>query len=182
MQPTKITTIPIQAATHCRSTQGDRWLFAVSEDYLKEYDNKKKLITGKMGGNVRRRAQLEKYNSYKAEIRNWAAKTGFKMPLGYFAIVFYIPAPESWRKKKRDEMVGNPHQSTPDCDNLLKAFFDGIMPRKNKTKQEKGSDDRRIHCYTAFKLWCNQGEERILIVEFQPAHFLKAYASIFPRE
>ncbi len=180
MQPKKVTTIPIHPSTHVRSTQGDRWLFGVSEEYLAEYDNKRLLEKGKAGGNFRRKRQLEKYNAYKDEIRWWVAQNSFIMPLGHFAIWFYIPVPVSWRKKQVADMVGQPHMSTPDCDNLLKAFFDGIMPRKNKTKQEKGTDDRKIHCYAAFKVWCHQGEERIVISEYLPADFLEVFSSTPP--
>lgn len=175
MKPTKITTIPIQPATHVRSTQGDKWLFAVSEAYLEEYDTRKIESTGRKGGNLRRRRQLEKYNSYKDALRLWAAVNRFKMPLGYFAIWFFLPMPKSWRPKKQADMAGKPHQSTPDCDNLLKSFFDGIMPRKNKTRKEKGADDRRIHCYAAFKVWCPAVEARTLIVEYDHLPFLQSF-------
>lgn len=175
MQAQKITVIKIQPATNVRSTQGDRWLFSVSDEYLEEYDAKKMAATGKMGGNARRKRQLEKYNAYKEEIRWWATQNRFKMPTGYFAIWFYVPAPVSWRKKKRAEMIGKPHMSTPDCDNLLKAFFDGIMPRKNKTKQEKGSDDRRIHCYVAFKVWVEWDDTCIKILEYNEQEFLDVF-------
>ena len=171
MTPIKVTTINIHPSTHVRSTKGDSWLFAVSDEYLIKYDSKRAEEKGKAGGNLRRKRQLEKYNAYKDEIRWWVAKNRFIMPVGYFAIFFYIPAPVSWRKKKRDELIGMPHQSTPDCDNLLKAFFDGIMPRKNKTRQEKGADDRKIHCYAAFKVWCNENEERIVIKEYNQEEF-----------
>lgn len=179
MQAKKETEIIIHPSTNVRSTQGDRWLFAVSEEYLQEYDQKKLVETGKAGGNVRRKAQLEKYNAYKQEIRNWVEKTGFKMPSGYFCIRFYIPFPKSWwpRKSKCRQMEGQPHMSTPDLDNLLKAFFDGIMPRKNKTKKEKGSDDRKIHCYTAFKTWCNQDCARIVILEYDPEEFMSVFSA-----
>lgn len=180
MQAQKITVIKIQPATNVRSTQGDRWLFSVSDEYLEEYDAKKMAATGKMGGNARRKRQLEKYNAYKEEIRWWAAQNSFQMPTGYFAIWFYVPAPVSWRKKKRAEMIGKPHMSTPDCDNLLKAFFDGIMPRKNKTKQEKGSDDRRIHCYVAFKVWVEWDDACIKVLEYNEEDFLDAFVEGAP--
>src|SRR5262245_46248272 len=119
MQAQKVTIIPIYPSTHVRSTQGDRWLFAVDDDKIAKYDQKKLVVTGKKGGNMRRKMQLEKYNAYKQEIRHWAEKTGFKMPLGYFAIWFCVPFPKSWepRKTKCREMLGKPHQNTPDCDN-----------------------------------------------------------------
>lgn len=175
MQAKKETVIKIHPSTHVRSTQGDRWLFAVEDEYLEDYDQKKILLTGRKGGNLRRKRQLEKYNAYKEEVRWWAAQNRFQMPLGWFAIWFYIPAPKSWRKKERAEKIGQPHMSTPDCDNLLKAFFDGIMPRRNKTKQEKGSDDRKIHCYAAFKVWCDQDQARIEIKEYDQFEFEAAF-------
>lgn len=172
---TKITSIPIFPVTNVRSTQGDRWLFKVSDEVLEKYDLKKLEETGKMGGNVRRKRQLEKYNAYKEEIRYYADKNKFIMPHGYFAIWFYIPFPKSWRKKKREEMVGKPHTSTPDLDNLLKAFFDSIMPRRNRVAGDKGADDRKIHTYTAFKVWVPEGEEGIDVVEYGQ----EAYDAIF---
>ena len=175
MNQLKTTIIPIRPSTHTRSTQGDRWLFAVSDQYLAKYDLKKKALTGKIGGNARRKAQLVRYNTYKQEIRQWQASNGFKMPLGYFSIWFYIPVPPSWRKKLAEAAIGQPHMNTPDLDNCLKAFFDGIMPRKNKTKTEKGSDDRRIHCYAAFKRWCRIGEEKIVIKEYDAAEYLECF-------
>lgn len=178
MQPKKITIIPIWPNTHTRSTQGDRWLFRVSEAVLEGYDAEKELKTGKRGGNVRRKMQLERYNAYKQEIRNWVAKTGFEMPVAYFLIHFYIAAPKSWRKKDRKEKIGTPHMSTPDLDNLLKAFFDSIMPRKNKTKGEKGSDDRKIHCYAAFKTWADPEDSCIKIVEYQESDYMEAFKDI----
>lgn len=177
MQAKKVTVIPIHPATNVRSTQGDRWLFAVSDEYLKEYDERKMAATGKMGGNSRRKMQLEKYNAYKQEVSWWAAQNRFQMPVGYFTIWFYIPFPKSWwpRKSKCRQMEGKPHASTPDLDNLLKAFFDGIMPRKNKTKNEKGSDDRKIHSYAAFKIWCHQDNARIVISEYEEKDFIAVF-------
>jgi Holliday junction resolvase RusA-like endonuclease len=39
-------------------------------------------------------------------------------------ITFFIPMPKTWSKKKRDLMRLQPHQQTPDVDNLLKAVLD----------------------------------------------------------
>ena len=73
-------------------------------------------------------------------------------------------------------MEGQPHQSTPDCDNLLKAFFDSVMPRANKAKGEKGADDRKIHCYAAFKVWVRPENACIKIVEYGGNDFLAAFS------
>jgi Holliday junction resolvase RusA-like endonuclease len=41
-------------------------------------------------------------------------------------IVFYLPMPESWSRKKRALYDGQPHQQKPDLDNLVKAVLDAI--------------------------------------------------------
>jgi Holliday junction resolvase RusA-like endonuclease len=46
-------------------------------------------------------------------------------------IVFYLPMPESWSKKKKAEMDNQPHKSTPDGDNILKAIFDCLCDQDN---------------------------------------------------
>lgn len=176
MIPTKVTTIPIFPSTNVRSTQGDRWLFAVTDEYLEEYDRKRMETHGKVGRNLNRKRQLEKYNAYKEEVRYWVEKNNFIMPMGYFSIWFHLPFPQSWRKPKRENMAGMPHCSTPDLDNMLKALFDSVMPRRNRTSGGTGADDRKIHCYTSFKVWCPPGEERIVICEYQPKDFMSSFA------
>lgn len=41
-------------------------------------------------------------------------------------IVFEMPIPLSWSAKKKDAMVGQPHQQRPDIDNLAKAVLDHL--------------------------------------------------------
>lgn len=171
MIPTKITVLDIVPSTNVRSTQGDRWLFAVSDEYLAEYDLKRLDEKGKIGGNSRRKRQLEKYNAFKKEILFLAEKQGFEMPKGYFAIWFYVPIPKSWRKKKVQEMLYKPHQNMPDWDNFCKACQDGLMPRKSRTNGEKGRDDRSIHCLAVFKVWVLENEACIKIVEYNKSDF-----------
>ena len=72
-------------------------------------------------------------------------------------------------------MLGKPHMNTPDADNYIKALFDGIMPRRNRVAGQKGSDDRKIHCYTMFKTWVPYGDEKIIIAEYDA----KEYAGTF---
>lgn len=178
MQPKKITVLKIEPQTHVRSTKGDRWLFAVSEEYLQEFDKKQAIDhpQGKPGRNMNRRRQLEKYNAYKEELRWIAKQQDFVMPAGHFAIWFKIPVMKSWRPKKAAEMLYKPHQNTPDCDNMIKAFLDGICPRKKRTKGEKGTDDRHVHCYAAFKIWVPKEESCIVIVEYDEKDFTLAFS------
>lgn len=63
---------------------------------------------------------------------------------------FYMPMPKSWSKKKRAAMDGQPHQSKPDIDNLVKALFDAVC-----------KDDSHIYEVHARKFW---GEKGMFIV------------------
>lgn len=42
-------------------------------------------------------------------------------------VIFHMPMPKSWSKKKRAEMLGQPHQQKPDVDNLTKAILDAVL-------------------------------------------------------
>lgn len=178
MTPIKVTTIPIHPSTHVRSTKNEGWLLAdsVTYEYLERLDVQRLLKKGKKGTLAARKKQLEVHNAHKNEIRNWAAQNDFVMPLGYFAVWFMVPMPPSWRQKKRDEMLGAMHQNTPDLDNYLKQLFDSIMPRKNRLKKEKGTDDRKIFCYAAFKQWVEWDDACIKIIEYEKDEFTRGFA------
>ena len=60
-------------------------------------------------------------------------------------IIFHIPMPKSWSKKKRQEHDGQYHQAKPDLDNLQKALLDAIY-----------DDDAHIAHTTVIKLWSNE--------------------------
>ena len=65
-------------------------------------------------------------------------------------VVFVLPMPKSWSKKKQIEMIGMPHRQTPDIDNLCKALLDALF-----------SNDAHIHDIHVGKLWGEFGEIRI---------------------
>lgn len=182
MTPTKITTIDIQPSTHVRSTKNEGWLLAenVTYKYLESLDIKRLITKGKKGTLAARKKQLEIHNAHKQEIRDWAARNEFKMPLGHAAVWFYVPMPPSWRPKKRAEMIYTVHQNTPDLDNYLKQLYDSIMPRKNRLKKEKGVDDRKIYCYAAFKVWVPVEESCIKIVEYNASEFMEVFKDGHP--
>lgn len=46
---------------------------------------------------------------------------------GEVHMIAYLPIPPSWSKKKQLEMVGRPHLSTPDADNIYKGATDPIF-------------------------------------------------------
>lgn len=180
MIATKITVIDIHPSTNVRSTQGDKWLFGAADDYIEAYDNKRILLHGKKGRNMARKRQLEKYNAYKQELRNICTKQGFEMPLGYFALWFYVPYPKSWRKPKIAANLYKAHQTTPDWDNFIKAMFDGLMPRKSRYKGEKGVDDRKVHCGAIFKVWVRPEEACIKVVEYAEEDFTEQFKEGHP--
>lgn len=49
---------------------------------------------------------------------------GLIVPESGTSIVFYLPMPDSWSKKKKAAMYHTPHQVKPDVDNLLKSLLD----------------------------------------------------------
>lgn len=65
-------------------------------------------------------------------------------------VVFNVPMPKSWPKKKKREMLGQPHQQTPDVDNLQKALMDAVM-----------KDDSCVWNIQTTKLWAETGSIEI---------------------
>jgi Holliday junction resolvase RusA-like endonuclease len=66
-------------------------------------------------------------------------------------IIFYLPMPKSWSKKKRTEMNGTYHDQKPDVDNLAKAFMDAF-----------GSEDKHVAILHAEKYWAEEGSIELL--------------------
>lgn len=62
-------------------------------------------------------------------------------------ITFVMPMPPSWSKKKREQFNGKPHQSKPDCDNMLKALMDALF-----------DDDSSVWDCRITKLWGEKGQ------------------------
>lgn len=183
MIPIKTTIIPVHPSTHVRSTKNEGWLLAesVSYEYLEGLDAKRLLTKGKVGTLAARKRQLEIHRAHKLEISAWVERTGFTMPLGHFAVWFYVPMPASWRPKKRTERLHTVHQNTPDLDNYLKQLYDSVMPRKNRLRKEKGCDDRKIFSYAAFKVWVEWDEACIKVVEYPAAEFMQTFKAGHPR-
>jgi Holliday junction resolvase RusA-like endonuclease len=66
-------------------------------------------------------------------------------------VTFVVPMPKSWSKKRRKDSVDQPHRSTPDVDNFLKALLDACF-----------ADDAHIWDIRARKIW---GEAGQIIIE-----------------
>ncbi len=78
-----------------------------------------------------RMTQRDRWAKRPPVLRYWAFKdackaAGVTLP-DAFKVVFYLPMPASWSKKKRAAMEGKPHQAKPDVDNLVKALQDAVL-------------------------------------------------------
>lgn len=62
-------------------------------------------------------------------------------------ITFHMPMPQTWPLKKRLSMLGAPHQSTPDIDNLTKSVLDALHE----------NDAHIWHLGTIMKRWSDVG-------------------------
>ena len=75
-------------------------------------------------------ASAQRYLSYKSHIQ-WLAKQQLNdeffadMALEVY-ILFVMPIPASWSKKKQREAAGRYHVKKPDADNLVKGVFDSL--------------------------------------------------------
>jgi len=67
---------------------------------------------------------VERYWAFKDALNR--QKEDFELPENGAHIIFCMPMPKSWSKKKRREMDRQPHKQRPDVDNLYKAFYDSL--------------------------------------------------------
>jgi len=82
-----------------------------------------------------------------------------ELPESGAQIIFHLPMPKSWSKKKRAAMLGKPHQQRPDISNLLKAIEDALY-----------RDDSTIWNYRGLtKLWSSGGYINVIT----PNHWRK---------
>lgn len=93
----------------------------------------------------RKPPRVLKYHDFRDEISFQANQQGYEVP-ERLGLVFIIPMPPSWTKKKRQQMEGAPHQSKPDCDNIQKAFLDALC-----------TDDQFVWDIHATKFWGLEG-------------------------
>ena len=87
-----------------------------------------------------KRPVVLKYWAFKDECKLKNMKLHEKM-----SVVFYMPMPKSWSKKKRLQMEFLPHKQRPDVDNLIKGLMD-ILP-----------EDSHIHNIHVKKVWAETG-------------------------
>jgi Holliday junction resolvase RusA-like endonuclease len=98
----------------------------------------------------KKRPCVMKYWTFKDEINRQAEKQNFVLGDVLF-MQFVIKMPNSWSKKKQEQMHGKPHQNKPDLDNCIKGVWDCLR-----------KDDSSIHSVLAQKFW---GKNDFIIIK-----------------
>lgn len=126
--------------------------FSIPKSYFQEPDLIKFLVDpmGKprmtQSDKWRKRLVTDRYWRYKAQIKKQADAVEFKIPSCNVHIIFNVPMPKTWSKKKKIKMNGNPHQQKPDRDNMDKGLSDALC------EEDSHLWDARIT-----KLWAYKG-------------------------
>lgn len=97
------------------------------------------------------RPVVQRYHEYRDALRE--ALPGFELPVE-LRVVFFIPMPASWSRRKRFAFLGAPHDQKPDIDNLVKAFMDAFK-----------SEDKHVAILHAEKYWSEVGEVSVDVEE-----------------
>ncbi len=100
---------------------------------------------------------VAKYRAYSDAVN----ALDIQLPFGCHHIVFCIPMPKSWSKKKKNESRYQKHQQTPDRDNLDKALLDSIY------KHSEGGD-QHIWDGRITKIWVDEGAVLVGVIEPPP--------------
>jgi len=101
----------------------------------------------------KKRPVVEKYWKFKDAIKKQAKDQAFTLGQAY-KVRFTIALPKSMSMKQKKAMIGKPHKSRPDLDNLIKSLNDCLM-----------DEDSSIHYFTASKKWGLTGK---IVVENLP--------------
>lgn len=72
-----------------------------------------------------RRPCVQRYFDYKETIQR--AVGDIPIVPDEIHAVFHLSMPDSWSKKKRQDMEGKPHRQKPDFDNLAKSILDSLF-------------------------------------------------------
>lgn len=94
----------------------------------------------------KKRSVVLQYWVFRDEIFYGALAQGYR-PSFELIMEFVIAMPKSWSKSKKKNMNGEPHQSTPDIDNLEKGILDSLFV-----------DDKKVHKVMASKVWGYNGK------------------------
>lgn len=90
-----------------------------------------------------------RYYAYANHLR----ASRMKVPECCYHLIFVLPMPKSWSKKKRAAMRGTRHQQVPDKDNLEKACLDALY-----------GDDSCVWDGRVSKLWGDAGRVMVRVM------------------
>jgi Holliday junction resolvase RusA-like endonuclease len=93
-----------------------------------------------------RRPAVQKYYDFKMQ----CLLEKVFLPEDDAHVIFVLPMPKSWRKKKKADLEGKRHKQRPDLSNLLKALEDALY-----------LDDSKISDIRATKVWGYMGKIEI---------------------
>lgn len=99
----------------------------------------------------KKRPEVLRYRAFCDEVR----LNKVTLPESGYHVIFVLPMPPSWSKKKRALMDGEPHQQKPDKDNLEKALLDALF-----------GEDSHIWDGRVTKIWGETG--KMIIREGEP--------------
>lgn len=88
----------------------------------------------------KKRPCVMKYRKFSDELRSYIPSE-YELPQPC-RIVFYLPFPKSYSKKKKESLLGKPHKLKPDIDNLVKSILDAMY-----------ENDQHIWSIWATKYW-----------------------------
>jgi len=93
-----------------------------------------------------KREVVARYFRFKDDVRSLCERVGYEQG-ERLDIVFVMPAPPSWSKKKAASFLGKPHQNKPDTDNMVKAWLDAHL-----------KEDSHVWDIKAMKIWGEYGQ------------------------
>jgi len=100
----------------------------------------------------KQRPVVVRYHQWKDDLKKEAKRLAYTLPEAY-SVIFYVPMPKSWSKKKKMEYLGTPHKQRPDLDNYLKALNDCLLP----------DEDSKVWHIVASKYWTSPGDGIIIL-------------------
>jgi len=95
----------------------------------------------------KKRDRVQRYWAFKDFLVNEARKQNYEVGEVLEDVLFVIPMPASWTKKKKKALLWQSHRGKPDLDNCIKSLQDCLC-----------DDDSHVHTYNNIrKIWGLEG-------------------------
>jgi Holliday junction resolvase RusA-like endonuclease len=94
----------------------------------------------------RQRKPVAQYFAFRDKLLSLCQENGYKLT-NTLNILFIVPFPKSYSKKKREQLNNHPHDQKPDIDNFCKCWMDSLS-----------SNDCKVWNIRAIKLWGYKGQ------------------------